>query len=168
MLIPFEQLPDSSKIWIYQSNRPFNSSELQTLDAALSTFVSTWTAHEQPLNAGFKIANESCIILAVDETLVQASGCSIDRSVNFFKVVEEELSASLFDRMTIAYETESHAIEIVNFNNIQTLISSGIINGNTIVYNNGIYTKADLKDKWRLPLNQTWMAKHFEMASLNA
>ena len=38
MLVPFESLPDSSRVWIYQSNRSFTEEELVEIKQKLDEF----------------------------------------------------------------------------------------------------------------------------------
>ena len=45
MLVPFSELPEDAKIWIYQSNRPFTNEEAAAVKAACESFLSGWTAH---------------------------------------------------------------------------------------------------------------------------
>ena len=39
MYVPFENLPEDSKIWIYQSNRKFSDDEMTEIENDLKTFV---------------------------------------------------------------------------------------------------------------------------------
>jgi hypothetical protein len=45
MYIPFENLPEESKIWIYQSNRKFSDAEFSEIEVALQDFLKDWAAH---------------------------------------------------------------------------------------------------------------------------
>ena len=53
MYAPFESLAPESKVWIYQSNRPFTEGEMNSLHPALRTFVESWTAHKQELKGSY-------------------------------------------------------------------------------------------------------------------
>jgi hypothetical protein len=35
MYVPFENLPEESKIWVYQSNRKFSDTEFSEIESAL-------------------------------------------------------------------------------------------------------------------------------------
>ena len=45
MYIPFEDLPEESKVWIYQSNRKFSDDEILEIESDLKSFVEGWNAH---------------------------------------------------------------------------------------------------------------------------
>jgi len=66
MIVPFESLPQESRIWIYPSNRPFQEEELVLIKDALSHFLSEWTAHDQALEAAFKIPYNRFIVLGLN------------------------------------------------------------------------------------------------------
>ena len=39
MLVPFDQLPDQARIWIYPSNRKFKEDEIPKVSEALTRFL---------------------------------------------------------------------------------------------------------------------------------
>ena len=45
MILPFEKLPDDSKVWIYQSSRKFLDIEKNKISTRLKLFLNNWTAH---------------------------------------------------------------------------------------------------------------------------
>ena len=74
MVVPFSQLPDHSRIWIYPSNRKFFSSEVTQLESDIEQFLSDWTAHGASLYAGYCIPYQQFIVLALNESDQQATG----------------------------------------------------------------------------------------------
>ncbi len=103
MFIPFEKLPPHSRIWVYQSDRPFSVDEEKVISGSLITFCSQWEAHGSPLQTSFKIEYHQFVILAVDESSAGASGCSIDGSVRVLKELGNHLSIDFFDRSLVAF-----------------------------------------------------------------
>ena len=53
MYTPFENLPEDSKIWIYQSNRKLTDDEVTAITAKCQEFVENWAAHGTSLEASF-------------------------------------------------------------------------------------------------------------------
>ena len=47
MYIPFENLPEESKIWIYQSNRKLSDDEVSVINAKCQEFVEIGQLTEQ-------------------------------------------------------------------------------------------------------------------------
>ena len=59
--------PDS-KVWIYQSSRPFTEEEIIAINDQLAIFTKQWTAHNAQLQAQGNIIEDRLILLIVDET----------------------------------------------------------------------------------------------------
>ncbi len=54
MYVPFDTLPEESRIWIYQSNRKFSDEEIVEIEEALKSFLENWAAHGAGLEASFQ------------------------------------------------------------------------------------------------------------------
>ena len=80
MYVPFDTLPDESKIWIYQSNRKLSDNEMNEIEADLKAFLENWAAHGKPLEASYQLRYNRFIIIAVNQETQPATGCSIDAS----------------------------------------------------------------------------------------
>jgi hypothetical protein len=155
-------ISENSRIWIYQSNRPFTSAEEQEIDKTLDEFVSQWQAHGNELTAKAEIRYNRFIILMVDESQAGATGCSIDKSVNLMKEIEKSFGVNLFDRFNIAYK-ENQQVLSIDRNGFEGLISEGKITPDTIVFNNLVATVKDLNTKWEVPFKESWHAQVFQM-----
>jgi hypothetical protein len=77
-------LPEESKIWIYQSNRKFSDAEFSEIETDLQAFLENW-AHTTSLVSSYQLKYNRFIILAVDQDVQTATGCSIDSSVEFIQ-----------------------------------------------------------------------------------
>jgi hypothetical protein len=75
--------PDS-KVWIYQSNRVFTEAENKLILDKATSFISDWTAHGKLLKASINSYYNRFLVLMVDETQANASGCGIDKSAALF------------------------------------------------------------------------------------
>ena len=155
MYTNFNALPDHSRIWVYQSNRELSEKEVFTLENGLREFVNSWTAHEKNLRASFKVAHSRFIVLAVDENVENPSGCSIDKAMNFMKVVENEFGVDLFDRMSFTY-LDGEEVKIANKKLFQELLEKGVINDDTLVFNNLLKTVGEFKSSWTIPYKNSW------------
>ena len=77
-----------SRVWIYQSDRKLTADEVVQIQMNLDNFTRSWTAHNNQLKAKAEIRYNRFLVLIVDESQAGASGCSIDKSVNFMKQLE--------------------------------------------------------------------------------
>ncbi|MFM7472336.1 MAG: ABC transporter ATPase, partial [Crocinitomicaceae bacterium] len=92
----FESLGNASKVWLYLAERKMSDEEVRFTLENLSGFNTTWSAHGKKLNSNATVLFNHIIVLAVDETLEVASGCSIDSSVHAIKKIGSVLNIDFF------------------------------------------------------------------------
>lgn len=155
MLTAYEKLPNSTKIWIYQSNKSFDETEIPKLRAELQTFANNWVSHNKMLRTYADVYYNRFIVLMVDESLSSASGCSIDSSVRFMQQLEQEYDINLFDRMTFSYK-KNDTVKTASRHDFSALYHENQITDNTIVFNNLVKTKGEFEQKWKVKLAESW------------
>lgn len=156
MYIPFEALPDSTRIWIYQSDRKFTEEEIHHINDCGKIFVEQWTAHQQTLKASFKIFHDFFLVIGVDESYNDASGCSIDKSVHFIRELEKTFSVNLFNRLNVVYNLHNEN-QIFHFTKMKDLLKENRISPETKIYNNLISTKHELENNWLVNIKESWV-----------
>ncbi|HLP49805.1 MAG TPA: hypothetical protein VK154_02915 [Chitinophagales bacterium] len=145
-----------SRVWIYQSNRVFTGSEAITIAEKIKNFVNQWTAHKMEVTGFGVLAYNRFIILAADETHVGVSGCSVDSSVKFIRELGNEYQVNFFDRWLIAYKA-GEEVRSCSREDFEKLVQSGVVNNDTIVFNNLVQTKEELDTKWQVPFKNSWL-----------
>jgi hypothetical protein len=159
MFVPFEKINNSSRIWIYQANRPFNSAEAEIISQALLAFTENWLVHGSPMQASFDLKYDQFIILAADEDANAASGCSIDDSVRTLKRLGTELTIDFFDRTVVAFKSGEHVFTIPT-SELKAKLSDNVWNKDTLVFNNLVSTKQDLIKAWLAPAAASWLKRY--------
>jgi hypothetical protein len=152
---PIFQLADHSRVWIYQSNRPFSEREQIVLTSQINGFVYEWAAHGRDLLASGGVLFHQFIVLAVDERKTGASGCSIDKSVNFMKDLAAQYGVSLFDRLTFTFLKDGQ-VETATSSDFKRLFTEGVIAQDTLVFDNLVNNVGDLRTAWLKPLASSW------------
>ncbi len=155
MFIPFSDLPDSSRVWIYQSNRSFSDQELQEINSKLEEFITQWTAHGADLKASFDIKYKRFITLALDQKLNAATGCSIDSSVKFIQQLEKDYNVDLLDKMNVSYK-QGEFVAYKTLTDFRKMAKEKAVSKNTIVFNNLVNTKAEYLEEWEVPASDSW------------
>lgn len=150
-----DTLSDNSKVWIYQSNRPFTDEEVTQLQPVLAKFADQWVSHNRQLKALGQVFHKQFVVLMVDETMAGASGCSIDSSVHFMKKIEEAFQVNLFDRMRFTYKNGAD-IKTASREEFAELYQSGSINDETPVFDTLVKTKKEFQNQLVKPLGQSW------------
>lgn len=147
-----------SKVWIYQSNRAFTEAENKLILDKATTFISDWTAHGKLLKASIGSYYNRFLVLMVDETQADASGCGIDKSLRFFQQLELEFNVSLMNRMLVAYKVNTEVLTC-QLSEFEKKIEQGEVHQDTIVFNNLVGTKAEFENNWETPLKKSWHSK---------
>lgn len=142
----FENLPGTSRIWIYTSNKSLADLK-NSIEPELKEFVSKWAAHGNQLFGDGAIINNYFIVLAVDESRVGASGCSIDSSVGFIRSLGAKYDIDFFDRMNILIQNEGED-QMVRFTDLKD--SPGCM-----IYDPMIGTLGELRSSWLKPIEST-------------
>jgi oligoribonuclease (3'-5' exoribonuclease) len=158
MLVDFNELPDHSRIWIYQANRSFTESELAELENSMLDFLKEWTAHGSDLHAGFEIKYKRFLIIGLDQTNASASGCSIDASVHFIQSLEKKYKVELLDRMNVSFK-QGEYIAYKPLKDFKKLAKAKSVSANTIVFNNLVATKQDYIENWEVPVSESWHSR---------
>lgn len=155
MFVKFQNLPNHSRIWIYQSNRKFNTQEVEFISEKAIKFIDQWTKHGSNLKGSYTLKYNQFLILAVDEGFNNVSGCSIDSSVRFVKELEKLLEVDMMNKMNISFKDGEH-INSVKMTVFKEFVLAHKITSETIVFNNMITNKQELETHWEVPLLDSW------------
>ena len=155
MFTEYKNLPNNSRVWIYQSDREFTAKEVEFIGAKAIDFINQWTRHGDDLKGSFTIKYNQFLVLAVDESFNNVSGCSIDSSVRFIKELENELKLDLMDKMNVSFKDNDN-INLVKLFDFQKFAEEQKVTPDTIVFNNMVNTKADFESNWEIPAKESW------------
>ncbi|MBC9929950.1 hypothetical protein [Chitinophaga qingshengii] len=147
----------ASRVWIYQSNRPFNEQEIKEIDEQLLQFTEQWNAHGAPVKGWGKVVMGHVVILMADETDTTVSGCSTDSSVRVIKSIEKQYNVNMFDRLLLGFVVKDK-VQLLPMAQLAYALEKGFIDENTLYLNNTVLNKADLDTKWLVPLKDSWLA----------
>lgn len=158
MLVNFNELSDDSRVWIYQCNRSFTEEEIQQVSKDIETFLEAWAAHGQSLKTSYLIKYKRFIIISVDESQSNASGCSIDSMVHFIQNLEQEYNIDLLDKMNVSYKHGDY-VAFKPLLDFKSMVKNRAVNANTIVFNNLVATKQEFEEYWEVPLKDSWHSR---------
>ena len=160
MYIPFDQLSDAARIWVYQVSRPLEQEEKATMLQKVQGFLGQWTAHGNPLQCSTEILYDQFLILAVEESLQGATGCAVDASVQFIRGLEQAFQVDLLNRTHIAFR-RGEANSVVPLGQLKEKIQQGAILGDMLTFDNTITKKEELVGRWLIRAEDSWLGKYF-------
>lgn len=155
-------MPGHARIWTYTSNRKLEKKELDILSSRLSVFCEQWNTHGALMPTSFEIRFDQVIILAVDESQLGASGCSIDSSVRLLRDIETEFGIDLLNQGKVSFLHGENNLEVNNLLGIKSKVKEGILKAETIVLNPVVQSKSDLEKNWKIKAKESWLNKFFE------
>jgi hypothetical protein len=160
MYIPFENLPEDSKIWIYQSNRKFSDYEFSEIESELKLFLDSWSAHGTSLEASYLLKYNRFLIIAVNQEVQSATGCSIDSSVSFIQKLEQKYNVDLLDKMNVTFKN-GEFIAHKSLIDFKKMAKEKAVTENTIVFNNLVNTIEEFNESWEVPAIDSWHSRFF-------
>jgi len=158
MITEFKNLPNDSKIWIYQSNRKLSDDEVSEISTKTEAFLEQWTAHGKDLEAGYEIRYNRFIVFGLNQENASASGCSIDSSVYFIQSLEKEYGLELLDKMNVTFYNGEY-IAHKSLADFKKMAKARSVSKNTVVFNNLVITKEDYLENWEVPAKDSWHSR---------
>ena len=146
----FQDFPDDSRVWLYQTNRPMTEEEVKLVDNKMNAFIKEWAAHGNQLWGNAAVLNPYFVAVIVNDKLTPPSGCSIDASVHKLKEIGELLELDFFTRMKVTIQKEN-SLEQIDFNDFITISSKDDL----LVYDPLISNLGDLRKEWPLKIQRS-------------
>ncbi|HLW40300.1 MAG TPA: hypothetical protein VKX31_07915 [Brumimicrobium sp.] len=146
----FQEFPDQSRIWLYQSDRALSAAEMEALEQQLLVFSEEWAAHGNKMSASAKVVNPYFSILVVNDELVPPTGCSVDTKVNFIKELGQKMNVNFFDRMKVTLEDQGE-LKQIHFSELKEYKDA-------FIYDPLLNTLGELRKGWPKAINQSSFA----------
>ncbi len=147
---------DHIRVWVYQANRKLTNDDVQFLEQELKPFIDQWKAHGQDLQAGFEILHNAFVVLKVDQQKAQASGCSVDASVNFMKDLQTRIGVDFFDRQMVNYEDANGKLNLIKLDELGTKVEAGEITDDTLIFNPLVQNLSEYQSQFKIPFRDSW------------
>ena len=160
MYVPFEELPASARVWIYQASRPLTESEEAAIQPLSSRFADEWTSHGRTLQASVAVLHHQFLVVGLDEAVAGASGCSIDASVRFLRELEEHLGVSLLEKSQLAFLIDDQ-VQLLDRRQLRAAIETGKLTPSTPYFDATVARKEGLQTLFPAPAGGTWLARYF-------
>jgi len=159
MYIPFQDMPPQARIWVYQASRSLTAPELEQIKQTLSQSCQAWEAHGAPLQASFEIQYNQIIIVAVNEAMNAASGCSIDASTRWFKSLGEALHVDFFSRYVAVVRDEQ--VELFALGQLKSAVQAGKLTSNDLIITPLLQTVQQYRDAWTSRAEDSYLKRYF-------
>lgn len=159
-LLPADFDP-TSKVWVYQSNRPFSLSEVLEVEEILNRFSGEWHSHGAGLKNFVTVFFGQFIVLMADDTHTHVGGCSTDSSMRMIKEIEQKFGVSLFDRHTFGFVVKDK-IQLLPASQLDYAVKNNFITPDTLYFNNLVQTKDELENNWLIRVEDSWLSRKLD------
>lgn len=166
MYVPFETLPDRSRLWIYQSAHRFSDHEETIIREEAQTFCAQWAAHGIPLKTSFHIDRGHFLLLAVDEGVNPASGCSIDGSVHMLRSIHDRTGIDFLDRSHTAFWIDNK-VALIRVSDLKQAFADGILTPASLTFQVLITSKGNWDRDWVVPAERTWLSRYLPKTAVS-
>ncbi len=160
-MVPFEALPDESRLWVFGVERSLAEAEKESFLSAVDLFLETWVAHGVPLTCGRDFRRGRFLLVAVDEASVPPSGCSIDAMVGVLRDQERRLGLRVLDNTPVWF-VEDGEVQRTSRSEFGRLAEEGAVGPDTVVFDNTVTRLKDARlGRWEGPARESWHQRAF-------
>lgn len=153
MVVEFEKLSDDAKIWIYPSSRKFYPQELEPLEDLISSFLASW-GDSIAGEVSYQLLYNRFIIFALEDE-VKITNQQMDMQVAFILKLEQDFEVALLDKMNVCFK-QGEFVQYKDVKEFKKLLKNKSVNAKTIVFDNLVQNKYDLKHFWEVPITESW------------
>lgn len=154
-----KELNDSSRVWIFQSDRTLDKEEVHKISMSMEQFTQGWTSHNNSLLAKAWVVFDLFVVVLLDESQSSAaSGCSIDKLTHQMEGLSNYVNADLLNRTNFNFMIDN-GVEMIPMSDLKSAVKTGKISESTLVFNNLVKNKAELSEQWLVPIKESWQSR---------
>ena len=149
------QLAPHARLWVFTSNKLLSSEQCSFIESELKQFLEGWNNHGKAMAGQAWIEMNRILVVAADENIMLASGCSIDKLNREVLRIGDALGVNLFDRLTVMFQ-ENGEIQTEGIAQFWALRKANRLTDETLVLDTTVGTLGDwTTSKWK-PFANTW------------
>ncbi|WKZ64013.1 MAG: hypothetical protein QY315_04285 [Saprospiraceae bacterium] len=151
-----EKFNPDSKVWVFTANRVLSDTEITQINSRLEEFAQSWVSHGDPLSARAFVLHRYFVILAVDNKMYLASGCSIDTAMRFIQTLQIDFDVDLLDRQSFVY-LKDHKPVLIRRKDMKSAYQDGIILDDTLFFDPLVTSWQEMREGFLKPMRDFWM-----------
>ena len=156
--VDFRSLPSDARVWVFASDRALTGADAQRLLSAVDGFLDQWKAHGAPLRSAREWRDDHFLVIGVDPTAEQASGCSIDGLFRGLRELEAALDTVLVAGGRVFYRDASGATQVAQRKDVAALHARGVLTSDTPVFDTSVTDARVYRERFEQPAGGSWVA----------
>ena len=163
--VPFHQLPDDARLWVFAAARPLDEAQQSALLSHVDAFIHRWAAHEAPVVGGRELRDGRFLLVGADERATGVSGCSIDTLFRTLGELETRTGVPLRDSSLVFWRDADGQVQSAPRPGFRERVRAGEVNADTSVFDNTVGSVGDLRGgRWELAMRDSWHGRAFGTA----
>jgi len=159
--VPFEELPDHGRLWVFPATRDLSEEEAARCLDAVDDFLAGWSAHGAPLRSGRELREGRFLLVGVDVDAEAPSGCSIDALVNRLRGLGAELGVGLIDHAPVWFRG-AVGVSAATRAEFRSLAAEGKVPPDVAVFDTTLTSLRQLREgALERPATETWHGRAF-------
>lgn len=158
MIVDFKQIPDESKLWIFPSSRKFYPQEIAGLKEKIKDFLSDWDDGDSVIKSSYRLEYDRFIIITVDDSQHSLSIQAHDLLITFIQELEKIYQLILMDKINVCYK-QGEFVQYKDLIDFKKMMKAKGVSQKTIVFNNMITIKSELKYDWEINIMDSWLGR---------
>jgi hypothetical protein len=156
MLVEHKALSETSKVYIYPSNRKFYKDEFLVLQEKVKHFLSNF----ENVTSYYEIKYQRFIVIMIsDDTALSVD--QTDELVAFILALENEFKVTLIDKVNVCFK-QGEYVQLKEIPEFKKLIKNRGVSIKTIVFDNLINSKEEYENYWEMPAEASWVSHFFK------
>ena len=163
-LVPFNQLPDDARLWVFAASDPVTGDRVNRLLDAVDEWLENWKAHGEPLTCARDWRDDRFLTIGVDQSTAGASGCSIDALFRVFQRLQHAIGTSMLGGGRVFYRNSYGDVVGQSRAAFSSQAASGSIGAETLVFDTSITTARAFRTEFERRAADSW---HRELLTAN-
>ena len=152
MLVSFESLPRTSRVYYYPSSRKFYPDEIPVLTSKIEDCCNDL----DKCKIGYKLVHNRFLIFFVSD-VTPLSIEQNDKLVQFVLDLEKEFDIDLLDKVNVCFK-QGEFVQRKEMKDFKKLLKNRSVSGRTVVFDPMINSKDEFLTSWEAPLSESWLA----------
>ena len=158
MIVGFSTIPEEAKIWVFPSSRKFYPQEIEEITKTLESFLLGWKSDRNEIECSYLIKHDRFILMTANDTENSVSLEAHDALTSFIIELEKKLEIVLLDKINVCYK-QGEFVQYKDIIEFKKMIKSKGVSDKTIVFNNMITVKEELRYNWEINIMESWLGR---------
>lgn len=164
-VVPLTALPDDARVWVFAASEALADAQAEQLLRSTDAFLAGWQAHGAPLACAREWRDGRFLCIAVDQSRVGASGCSIDGLFRTLRELEPVLGTSMVAGGQLFWRDDNGVVQRGTRPQFAAHAASGAVRADTPVFDVTVTTLGDWHTLFERPAASSWHARYLASAT---